>query len=126
MDRRGWWTRPRRAVARTIERDNTMRSRSRTSDVVVVGGGIVGLAIAHRLCREGLTTNLVERGTVGREASWAAAGYLTFQGSSTRPGPRLDLTRESCEMYPAWLDELAESSPGETGFWRCGLVELCL
>src|SRR5215471_14109409 len=73
-----------------------------------------------------MAVTLVERGTVGREASWAAAGYLTFQGSSTRPGPRLELTRTACAMYPSWLDELAECGPGETGFWRSGLFELCL
>jgi glycine oxidase len=93
---------------------------------VVVGGGIVGLAVAYSLGREKLRVTLVERGAVGREASWAAAGYLTFQGSSTRPGPRLDLTRASFQMYEAWLDELAESTPADTGFWRCGLLELCL
>jgi glycine oxidase len=103
-----------------------MESRSRTSDVVIIGGGIVGLATAFSLSREKLRINLVERGAVGREASWAAAGYLTFQGSSTQPGPRLDLTRTSFQMYPAWLEELAECTPGDTGFWRCGLFELCL
>src|SRR5262249_22286998 len=45
---------------------------------------------------------------------------------STRPGPRLDLTRASARMYPAWLDELAECTPADTGFWRCGLFELSL
>ena len=99
---------------------------SSASDVIVVGGGIVGLATAYRLRREKLSVSLVERGALGREASWAAAGYLTFQGSSTRPGPRLALTREGVRMYPAWLDELAECAPGDTGFWRSGLVELCL
>ena len=103
-----------------------MESRTHPSDVVVIGGGIVGLAVAYRLGREKLRVTLVERGAVGREASWAAAGYLTFQGSSNRPGPRLDLTRASFEMYEAWLDELAEYTPADTGFWRCGLLELCL
>ena len=103
-----------------------MDTRVRASDVVVVGGGVVGLAVAHSLAREKLRVALVERGDVGREASWAAAGYLTFQGSSARPGPRLDLTKASARMYQAWLDELAECTPGDTGFWRCGLFELCL
>ena len=69
---------------------------------------------------------MAERGAVGKEASWAAAGYLTYQGSSARPGPRLELTRASARMYPSWLDELAEGTPADTGFWRCGLFELCL
>ena len=103
-----------------------MEPRARTSDVVIIGGGIVGLAVACSLSREGLRVSLVERGAVGREASWAAAGYLTYQGSSARPGPRLDLTRTSFQMYEGWLGELAEHSSADTGFWRCGLLELCL
>lgn len=96
------------------------------SDVVVVGGGIIGLAVAYYLAREKARVTLVERGAIGREASWAAAGYLSFQGSSNRPGPRLELARGSARMYEGWIQELAELSPADTGFWRCGLLELAL
>ena len=99
---------------------------TRASDVVVVGGGIVGLAVAYFLSREGLGVTLVERGEVGREASWAAAGYLSFQGSSNQPGPRLDLTRASFQMYEPWIREIGELTPADTGFWRCGMLELAL
>src|SRR5262245_41881440 len=97
-----------------------------TSDVVVIGGGIIGLSVAYYLGREKLRVTLVERGIVGREASWAAVGYLSCQGSSIQPGPRLELSRTSCRMYNGWLEELAEFTPADTGFWRCGLLELCL
>jgi glycine oxidase len=97
-----------------------------TSDVIVIGGGIIGLAVAYYLSREQISVTLVERGSVGREASWAAAGYLSFQGSSNTPGPRLDLTRLSCLMYAGWLEELAEFTRADTGFLRCGLLEVCL
>jgi len=97
---------------------------SRSTDVVVVGGGVIGLAVAYYLAREKMAVTLVERGAVGREASWAAAGYLSFQGSSNRPGPRLELTRTSARMYEGWISELGELTPADTGFWRSGLLEL--
>ena len=99
---------------------------TRASDVIVIGGGIIGLATAYFLAREKLGVTVIERGAVGREASWAAAGYLTFQGSSTRPGPRLELTRASARMYEGWIRELAEHTPADTGFFRCGLLEVCV
>ncbi len=99
---------------------------TQTSDVVVIGGGIIGLAVAYYLGREKVRVTLVERSAVGREASWAAAGYLSFQSSSNTPGPRLELSRTSCRMYHGWLAELAELTPADTGFLRCGLLELCL
>jgi glycine oxidase len=97
-----------------------------TSDVIVVGGGIIGLTVAYYLSREQVRVTLVERGVVGREASWAAAGYLSFQGSSNLPGPRLDLTRSSCQMYAGWIEELGEFTAADTGYLRCGLLEVCL
>jgi len=97
---------------------------SRSTDVVVVGGGVIGLAVAYYLAREKMAVTLVERGEVGREASWAAAGYLSFQGSSNHPGPRLELTRTSARMYEGWISELGELTPADTGFWRSGLLEL--
>ena len=92
----------------------------------MVGGGIVGLAVAYFLARAGVGVTLVERGAVGREASWAAAGYLSYQGGSNTPGPRLDLTRTSFEMYEGWVREIGELTPADTGFWRCGLLEIAL
>jgi glycine oxidase len=97
-----------------------------TSDVIVIGGGIIGLAVAYYLRRAQLHVTLVERGIVGREASWAAAGYLSFQGDSNHPGPRLDLMRVSRLMYDGWIEELAEFAVADTGFWRCGLLEICV
>jgi len=99
---------------------------TRTRDVIVIGGGIVGLATAYFLAREKLGVTVIERGAVGREASWAAAGYLTFQGSSTRPGPRLELTRASAEMYERWIGEIGEHTAADTGFLRTGLLEVCV
>jgi glycine oxidase len=99
---------------------------TQTSDVVVVGGGIIGLAVAYYLAREQVQVTLVERGAVGREASWAAAGYLSYQGENNTPGPRLDLVRTSRLMYDGWIEELQEFTAADTGFWRCGLLELCL
>ena len=96
----------------------------RSADAVVVGGGVIGLAVAYSLAREKLAVTLVERGRVGREASWAAAGYLSFQGSSNRPGPRLELTRTSARMYEEWIRGLGNLTPADTGFWRSGLLEL--
>ena len=99
---------------------------AQASNVIVIGGGIIGLAVAYYLRRAQLGVTLVERGGVGREASWAAAGYLSFQGESNQPGPRLELMRTSRLMYESWIEELAEFSAADTGFWRCGLLELCV
>ena len=95
-----------------------------TSDVVVIGGGIIGLSVAYYLARERMQVTLVERGAVGREASWAAAGYLSYQGERNPPGPRLDLARSSCLMYDGWIEELREFTAADTGFWRCGLLDV--
>ena len=99
---------------------------AQTSDVIVIGGGIIGLAVAYHLRRAQLGVTLVERGAVGREASWAAAGYLSFQGETNQPGPRLELMRTSRMMYDGWIEGLSEFSAADTGFWRCGLLELCV
>jgi glycine oxidase len=47
------------------------------TDFLIVGGGIVGLASARVLLQSGYRVMLVERGTVGREASWAGGGILS-------------------------------------------------
>ncbi|MDQ3813800.1 MAG: FAD-binding oxidoreductase, partial [Armatimonadota bacterium] len=48
-------------------------------DVAVIGGGVIGLACAWRMAQAGAAVALFERGVIGREASWAAAGMLAPQ-----------------------------------------------
>ena len=48
-----------------------------TADVVVIGGGVMGLLAARELRGRGLTVTLVERDRPGRQASWASAGIIS-------------------------------------------------
>jgi glycine oxidase len=49
---------------------------------VIIGGGIIGCATAWRLAEEGIEATVLERGRVGQEASWAAAGMIAPQGEA--------------------------------------------
>ena len=46
-------------------------------DVIVIGGGAVGLATARELRRRGMDVTLLERGQPGSAASWASAGIIS-------------------------------------------------
>jgi len=48
----------------------------KTADVIVVGGGVIGLSVAYRLARHGQRVIVAERQRCGQEASWASAGVL--------------------------------------------------
>ena len=47
-----------------------------SNDVVIVGGGVIGLSIAYVLAREGVGATVLDRRELGREASWAGAGLI--------------------------------------------------
>lgn len=68
-------------------------------DIVIIGGGIIGCAIAESLAGRGLSVTLLERGHIGHEASWAAAGMLAPQSEMSEPGPYMDFCLESRRMY---------------------------
>src|SRR3954447_2119065 len=76
------------------------------SDCLVLGGGIIGCAVALRLRQRGLAVTVVERGPVGGEASSAAAGIHAPQAEAERPGPLLALALRSRRLYPAFAAEL--------------------
>lgn len=80
----------------------------RSADVVVVGGGIVGISTAYFLASAGLSTVVVERDAVGVHASGFAYGGLT---GLVAPGPIRPLAREGWRIHR----ELAESLPEQTG-----------
>lgn len=84
-----------------------MNELPKTSDVVIIGGGVIGLAIARELSRCGVRdVTLIDRAGLGSEASSAAAGMLAPQAEADRADAFFYLTCKSRDMYPGFAADL--------------------
>jgi glycine oxidase len=81
----------------------------KTWDVIIVGGGIIGLSLSIALHKRGVRVLVVERGEPGHEASHAAAGMLVECGVET-PAALQPLALASARMYPEFVHELQDES----------------
>jgi glycine oxidase len=81
----------------------------KTWDVIVVGGGIIGLSLAIALRKRGATVLVVERGEPGRESSHAAGGMLVDSALET-PLALQPLATASARLYPEFAYELEVAS----------------
>ena len=91
-------------------------SDARTADVLVIGGGVIGLAIAWRAAQRGITVVIADPDP-GRGASYAAAGMLTPVAEAAYAERELfDLGSVSLHRYPAFAAELTEVTGLPTGF----------
>lgn len=92
-------------------------------DAVVVGGGVVGLTVAWRARRRGLSVLVVERDRAGAGASGVAAGMLApVTEADFGDGPAIDLNLAGLDRWPAFAAELAERSGIPTGYRRSGAL----
>lgn len=95
-----------------------------TSDVLVIGGGIVGLSIAYQLACDGAGVTLLERSTPGREASWAGAGILP-PASWYEAHPALDaLAIAATTDHAGWSQQLCEETGIDDEYTACGATYL--
>jgi glycine oxidase len=83
---------------------------SNSSDVVIIGGGIVGIATAYFLGRAGVKSVIVERDAVGSHASGFAYGGLSPLSGAGIPGPLAEVAQEGMR----WHHEFAQSLIAET------------
>jgi glycine oxidase len=90
----------------------------------VVGGGIIGCAIAWRLARQGVDVTIFEQRCVGAGATHASAGALVPYVEAHEPGPLQDLVVRSLNLYDQFIAELREESPGAVDYARCGSLEV--
>ena len=81
----------------------------KTRDVIVIGGGIIGLSLSIELRKQGASVLVVERGEPGREASHAAGGMLANFGDEIPPLLQ-KLATASADMYPEFVHELQDES----------------
>jgi len=91
-------------------------------DVVIVGGGIIGCAIAFFLAKAGVHPLVMERGQVGGEASSGAAGMLTAQTHTDEAGPLFDLKLASRALYEGLASELLDRTGLDIEYRRIGHV----
>ena len=96
------------------------------TDVVIVGGGVVGLSIAYRLAHEGVKSILIDRGPPGREASWAGAGMLPANTERLRGHAMSELRSWSASLYPEWSEQLRAETGIDNGYRRTGGVDVAL
>jgi glycine oxidase len=92
-------------------------------DVIVLGGGVVGLTTAYTLARDGARVAVLDRAAPGQESSWAGAGIVP-PGVSARAATPLDRLRAwSSEQFPALSAELHERTGLDNGYHKCGGIE---
>lgn len=93
----------------------------RTTDVLIMGGGIIGLAIALELRQQGAEVTVISR-DFQAAASHAAAGMLAPHAEGLQPGPMLDLCRRSLALYPDWCQKLETLTGKLSGYWPSGIL----
>ena len=96
------------------------------ADVVVVGGGVIGLSLAYELAGRGIAVQVLDQGTPGQEASWAGAGMLPPGNPRDARRPEAQLRAESHLLSPALSQALFEQTGIDNGYRRTGALELSL
>jgi len=98
-----------------------------SADVVIIGGGVIGLAIARGLALRGVRdVCLIERGTLGTEASFAAAGMLLPQVEADAEDDFFKLACRSRDLYPAFAAALREETGVDVELDTTGTLYLAL
>lgn len=93
-------------------------------DVIVVGGGLIGGAIALELAQRGAKVLLLDRQQPGLEASWAAAGMLSPAPDVADAAPLVPFARASLRLHPEFVANIAKASGETIEFQRCGALEI--
>ena len=96
------------------------------ADVVVIGAGAVGLAVARRLAAAGLGVIVLERDPAGAAASRVAAGMLVPRVEARAPGPFFELGLGARDGFPAFAAAVEEESGLRVDCRRDGLLAVPL
>jgi glycine oxidase len=97
-----------------------MRSHS---DVVIIGGGVIGTSIAYQLASEGTTVSIIERDSIASHASGFSGGLLN---PTSETGNLVPLHHQSFEMYKELLETVQEESDVDAQVIYMPHIELAL
>jgi glycine oxidase len=93
-------------------------------DILIIGGGVIGLSLAWRLAQRGQRVQVIDRGEPGREASWAGAGIIPAAVQRPDQHPYERLRGLACGLHERWAAELCELTGIDNGFRQCGAIHI--
>src|SRR5215472_11875971 len=96
----------------------------KNAEVIIIGGGVIGCAIAYYLRKSHIDVVLLEQGEIGGQASSAAAGLLAPLGPLSGPGPLADLLLGSFALFPELVTELEDASGIRVEYERTGALRI--
>jgi glycine oxidase len=97
----------------------------RSTDVVIVGGGVIGCSIAYALRKRGIDVIVLDRGEIGAQASSAATGLLApLKPFARKDHPFMALLLSSLALFPSLVPELEERSGVCLAFEQTGTLRI--
>jgi glycine oxidase len=108
----------------TIEQRSIKMSTNQTTDVVIIGGGVIGCSIAYQLSKAGVRVNILEREEIAAEASSAAAGLLAPDLVLTGPKAVADLFLASWSMTAEIMAEIEAVSGVQVEYFQTGALHV--
>jgi glycine oxidase len=97
-----------------------------TVDVLILGGGVIGLTTAWFAAEAGARVTVVDQGDMGHQASWAGAGILAPGDVRHAHSAYEQLHARSVALYPDLSRKLFEQTGIDNGYRVCGGLELFL
>ena len=96
-------------------------------EVLIIGGGVIGLSIARELHKKGVKKiTILERGVIGKEASFAAAGMLAPNAETEKSDDFFIFCNESNALYPNFAAELYDETGVDIELDKSGTLYLAL
>lgn len=92
----------------------------KNKDILIIGGGIIGLAIACELKLRGISVTILSR-NFSEAATHAAAGMLAPRAEQLQ-GKMLELALKSLYLYPQWIRKIEQLTGANTGYLPTGIL----
>ena len=97
---------------------------ARPVDVIVIGAGVIGCAVARELAMRGASVEIVDERSVGMGATQASAGILAPYIEAADDSPLFDLAVSSLNLFDDFVAALASESGVDVTYRRTGTLDV--